>query len=348
MWVNNGKGLEAIYGHMSKLAFSGSKKVKPGSYLGLSGGDPSRQGASAGDSTGPHLHYEMRWDGTPKDPTSWLKKNNGGGKSKSASKWKPEIKKAAKRMGVTLRGNDIGNIVSLINAESSGNAGAVQSGVNDVNSRSGNPAKGLLQYIPQTFKSYAMKGHGNIMSGYDQLLAFFNNKSWRSQFNPNGGWSPSGARKYATGTNNARRGFNQVFEEGGEIMQMRGGETVIPNDVSIQAFKQIASSDIFNRTQTAVYDAISQYADQLREKQQVATREQQELNRLSRENTDIKEQNGLLKQLLGKMDALLNSNQNIETSNQEIRDKNYFPSSREMTKMNNENMALNSATQLMR
>ncbi len=77
-------------------------------------------------------------------------------------------------------------------------------------------------------------------------------------------------------------------------------------------------------------------------------REQQELNRLSRENTDIKEQNGLLKQLLGKMDALLNSNQNIETSNQEIRDKNYFPSSREMTKMNNENMALNAATQLMR
>ena len=48
------------------------------------------------------------------------------------------------------------------------------------------------------------------------------------------------------------------------------------------------------------------------------------------------------------MDALLNSNQNIETSNQEIRDKNYFPSSREMPKMNNENMRLNAATQLMR
>ena len=47
----------------------------------------------------------------------------------------------------------------------------------------------------------------------------------------------------------------QVFEEGGEIMNLRGGETIIPNDVSIQAFKQIASSDIFNRTQSAVYEA---------------------------------------------------------------------------------------------
>ncbi|WP_204256079.1 hypothetical protein, partial [Staphylococcus sp. GDB8P47P] len=125
----------------------------------------------------------------------------------------------------------------------------------------------------------------------------------------------------------------------------RGGETVIPNDVSIQAFKQIATSDIFNRTQSAVYDAISQYADQLREKQQMATREQMELSRLSRENADIKEQNGLLKQLLGKMDELLNSNTNIEQSNQQIRDKDYFPDSRTLTKKHNENMALNAATQ---
>ncbi|OEK41269.1 peptidoglycan DD-metalloendopeptidase family protein [Staphylococcus saprophyticus] len=135
--------MEVIYGHLSKLNFMGPKKVKPGDELGLSGGDPSRQGAGAGSSTGSHLHYEMRWNGRAEDPMDWLKKNNGGGKKKKASAWASDIKKASKRMGVTLKGNDLNNIISLINAESSGNAGAVQSGVNDVNSRNGNPAQGL-------------------------------------------------------------------------------------------------------------------------------------------------------------------------------------------------------------
>lgn len=345
MTITSGS-MKAIYGHMSKLAWTGSKKVKPGDYIGKSGGDPSRQGSSAGDSTGPHLHYEMQRNGVAFDPTSWLKKNNGGGGKKAAAKWKPEIKKALKANGLPTSSAYVNAWVRQVDSESGGNAGAVQNGYTDVNT-GGNEARGLAQVIPPTFKAYKLKGHGNIMNGLDNLMAAINYA--KSKYGKSGMLGVIGhGHGYATGTSNARRGFAQVFEEGGEIMQMRGGETVIPNDVSIQAFKQIATSDIFSRTQSAVYDAISQYADQLREKQQVATREQQELNRLSRENTDIKEQNGLLKQLLGKMDALLNSNQNIETSNQEIRDKNYFPSSREMTKMNNENMALNNATQLMR
>ncbi|PTE80308.1 peptidase M23 [Staphylococcus cohnii] len=342
MWIKSGI-MDVIYGHMSKFAFTGSKKVKPGTYLGESG--------NTGRSSGPHLHYEMRWNGVAKDPTSWLKKNNGGGNGK----WKSKVKQAAKATGVKLSGSKLNDILKLIQTESGGRAGVTQQ-IQDVNS-GGNEAQGLLQYTPGTFRGYATKGKKNIKNGYHQLMAFFNNSNWSSDLaawkrrmaRGSTGWGPTGSRRgYATGTNNARRGFNQVFEKGGEIMQMRGGETVIPNDVSIQAFKQIATSDIFSRTQSAVYDAISQYADQLREKQQVATREQMELQRINRENADIKEQNGILRESLDTMKAILGELTNVRTSNEQIRDKEYFPSSREITKMNNENMALNAATQLMR
>lgn len=316
MWIKAAGGIEAIYGHMSKLAFSGSKKVKPGTYLGLSGGDPARQGAGAGDSTGPHLHYEMRWNGVPKDPTNWLKKNNGGGsQSKAASKWAPDIKRAAKQMKVNLSNSELKGIIAQIQRESNGNAGVTQGNIGDINNLRGTPAQGLLQYVPSTFKSYAVKGHKNIKNGYDQLLAFFNNSNWRRDL-PYGksGWGPSGSRRFATGTNNAPRGLAQVFEEGGEIMNLRGGETIIPNDVSIQAFKQIASSDIFNRTQSAVYEGISRYADALREKQQQATREQLELQRLSNENTTIQEQNNILKEMFYTMQQQLQALINIQNS----------------------------------
>ncbi|MFF7956542.1 peptidoglycan DD-metalloendopeptidase family protein [Staphylococcus saprophyticus] len=223
MWIKSG-AMQAIYGHMSKLAFNGSKKVKPGTYLGLSGGDPSKQGASAGDSTGPHLHYEMRKNGVAFDPTNWLKKNNGGGQNKSASKWKSDIKRAAKQMKVKLSGKELNGIVSQIQRESNGNAGVTQGNIGDINNLRGTPAQGLLQYVPSTFKSYAVKGHKNIKNGYDQLLAFFNNSNWRRDL-PYGrsGWGPSGSRRFATGGLIQNSGLYNLAEEGYP-------EWVIPTD----------------------------------------------------------------------------------------------------------------------
>lgn len=309
-----GGALDVFYGHLSKWLVKNGQSVKPGTKLGISG--------NTGASTGPHLHYEMHKNGKPIDPVKWLKANSGGSQNKSASKWKPDIKRAAKQMKVNLSSSELNGIIAQIQRESNGNAGVTQGNIGDINNLRGTPAQGLLQYVPSTFKKYAVKGHGNIKSGYDQLLAFFNNSNWRRDL-PYGksGWGPSGSRRFATGTNNAPRGFAQVFEEGGEIMQMRGGETVIPNDVSIQAFKQIATSDIFSRTQSAVYDAISQYADQLREKQQVATREQMELQRLSQANVDIQEQNSILKEMLYTMQDLVMSSRNNEKWNAQTANK---------------------------
>lgn len=328
MWIKSG-AMEAIYGHMSKLAFSGSKKVKPGTYLGLSGGDPSKQGASAGDSTGPHLHYEMRKNGVAFDPTNWLKKNNGGGK-KSGKKWASTIKKALAMNGLPTTAAYVNAWARQIDSESGGNPKAVQGGYVDANT-GGNEAKGLVQVAKGTFNQYKRKGHGNVFNPLDNLLAGI--AYAKARYGKSGMLGVIGhGHGYAKGTNSATAGMAQVFEKGGEIMQMRGGETVIPNDVSIQAFKQIATSDIFSKTQSAVYDGISRYADQLREKQQQATKEQLELQRLSRENNDVQEQNNILKEILYNMQALVQSSRNNERYNAQTASKDTTLDTKGITK----------------
>ena len=138
------------------------------------------------------MHYQVE-KGAPSsltntntiDPEKFLS-GVGGGKNTAGKNWSSEIRRAARQMKVSITEADVRAINAQIMRESSGNQNIVQSSsVWDVNTASGNPAQGLLQYIPQTFKAYAVRGHNNIRSGYDQLLAFFNNSNWRRD-NPGG------------------------------------------------------------------------------------------------------------------------------------------------------------------
>ncbi len=52
-------GLETLYGHLSKIAFEPNTLVKAGDVIGL--------GGSTGRSSGPHLHYETRYEGNQFD-----------------------------------------------------------------------------------------------------------------------------------------------------------------------------------------------------------------------------------------------------------------------------------------
>ncbi|MDK9870145.1 peptidoglycan DD-metalloendopeptidase family protein, partial [Staphylococcus equorum] len=159
MWLNKGGPVEAIYGHMSELAWTGKKKVKPGTYIGKSGGDPARQGAGAGQSTGPHLHYEMRWNGQPKDPKNWLKENNGGGKG--GGKYGKQIKQALGMAGLPQTSKYIKAWQEQARTEST------------FNPKAKNPsgASGLVQVKPATFAANKLPGHGDIWNPLDNLIA---------------------------------------------------------------------------------------------------------------------------------------------------------------------------------
>lgn len=95
---------------------------------------------------------------------------NGGA---GVARWGDVIDKAAKEMGVSLSGDQKARLLRQIATESGGNERITQQ-ISDVNSAAGHPAQGLLQFIPSTFAHWAMPGHNNILSGYDQIMAAIN------------------------------------------------------------------------------------------------------------------------------------------------------------------------------
>ena len=63
--IDHGLGFTTLYAHLSQILVSRGDWVRPGTVIGLAG--------SSGRSTGPHLHYEIRFKGTPFDPTKFVK-----------------------------------------------------------------------------------------------------------------------------------------------------------------------------------------------------------------------------------------------------------------------------------
>ncbi len=60
----HGNGFVTRYAHLSELAVGCGQSVYQGQIIGYCG--------STGWSTGPHLHFEIRYQGTPQDPQSYL------------------------------------------------------------------------------------------------------------------------------------------------------------------------------------------------------------------------------------------------------------------------------------
>lgn len=58
--ISHGDGVQTRYGHMSRLAVAPGQQVSRGEVIGYVG--------STGQSTGPHVHYEVRVNGAAIDP----------------------------------------------------------------------------------------------------------------------------------------------------------------------------------------------------------------------------------------------------------------------------------------
>ena len=112
----------------------------------------------------------------------WIKKTlgpllspAGGGEDNpqgtGVSRWRESVEKALKANGLPTTQEYVGAWLRQIQSESGGNPNAVQGGYVDINTLTGDLAKGLVQTTSSTFNSFKHKGHGNIFNGYDNLLA---------------------------------------------------------------------------------------------------------------------------------------------------------------------------------
>ncbi|MHB8508663.1 MAG: M23 family metallopeptidase [Candidatus Dormibacteria bacterium] len=65
VWIDHGGGYTSVYGHLSAFSLADGSSVVAGQQVGLSG--------STGFSTGPHLHWAVRWGATgPYDGNAYL------------------------------------------------------------------------------------------------------------------------------------------------------------------------------------------------------------------------------------------------------------------------------------
>lgn len=62
--IDHGNGISTLYGHNSELAVDEGQSVAKGQVISYAG--------STGNSTGPHVHFEVRVNGDPVDPMGYL------------------------------------------------------------------------------------------------------------------------------------------------------------------------------------------------------------------------------------------------------------------------------------
>ena len=177
---------------------------------------------------------------------SWIEKHlapladDGGGSygnpgGAGVERWKPYVVKALKANHFSGSESQVAAWLRVIARESNGNPKAVNHW--DSNAKAGHPSEGLVQTIGPTFNAYKFKGHGQILNGYDDLLAGIHYMASRYGRGPSAFARVSGPEGYAKGGHISKNQLSVVGEKGWELFKPDTAGTVIPHDTAKRAVK---------------------------------------------------------------------------------------------------------------
>lgn len=93
VYLDHGSGITSRYAHCSVLKVSVGDRVKAGQVIALIG--------STGHSTGPHLHFELRFNGVDRNPLNYV------GRSDSAAKYTGAVGESSTGSGGSSSGKEI-------------------------------------------------------------------------------------------------------------------------------------------------------------------------------------------------------------------------------------------------
>ncbi|MBG9783588.1 peptidoglycan DD-metalloendopeptidase family protein [Shouchella lehensis] len=207
---------ERYYAHNLRNLVKQGDTVQAGQTIGLTG--------STGQSTGPHVHYEVRKNGRPIDPNSVAASGGAGGASGNIRQW---IEQAIAATGVPK--SWLAPLTTIAQKESGGNPRAINGW--DSNARRGTPSKGLMQTIDPTFNANKMAGMNDIWNPVHNAVAAIRyiQRRYGSVFNTPGIRSMNnggGYRGYFRGGSIIGNQYAMVGEQGPEIMKLHGGARI--------------------------------------------------------------------------------------------------------------------------
>ncbi len=156
-------------------------------------------------------------------------------------------------LGLSTDDSMVQRVLRQIATESSGNEKAVQGAIGDINNRTGNLARGLMQVIPPTFNANKLPGHGDIMNGFDNILAGLNYA--KKTYGPSLSFLGNG-HGYANGGHVDKDELSLVGERGPELFKPDSAGTVISHEASKHFASQNSGKvSIDNRTTINVQNA---------------------------------------------------------------------------------------------